>query len=234
MRVFADRTDAGRQLAQKLAAYQGRNDLVVLGLPRGGVVVAFEVAKALDGPLDVYMVRKLGVPGQEELAFGAIASGGVRVLNPEVVQAAGLDQAGIDAVAAREQAELERRERAYRGDSPPLDLQGKTVILVDDGLATGASMRTAIRSLEAYRPAWITMAVPTAPPSTCEDLEQEVDEAVCVMTPEPFFGVGQWYLDFSQTTDAEVIDLLHKAASWRQPAEDNDAATPDGEEVQQP
>ncbi len=214
MRVFADRTDAGRVLAKSLARYEGRNDLIVLGLPRGGVVVAFEVAKALDAPLDVYVVRKLGVPGQEELAFGAIASGGVRVLNPDVVQAAGLGQADIDAVAAREHVELERRERVYRGRSAPLDLIGKTVILVDDGLATGASMRTAIRSLEAHRPGWITMAVPTAPRSTCLDLEREVDEAVCVMTPEPFFGVGQWYVDFSQTSDDEVIELLRMAASF--------------------
>ena len=214
MRVFADRTDAGRVLAESLARYVGRNDLIVLGLPRGGVVVAFEIAQALDAPLDVYVVRKLGVPGQEELAFGAIASGGVRVLNPDVVQATGLDQADIDAVAAREHVELERRERAYRGRSAPLDLTGKTVILVDDGLATGASMRTAIRSLEAHRPGWITMAVPTAPRSTCLDLEREVDEAVCVMTPEPFFGVGQWYIDFSQTSDDEVIELLRMAASF--------------------
>jgi putative phosphoribosyl transferase len=169
---------------------------------------------ALDAPLDVYVVRKLGVPGQEELAFGAIATGGVRVLNPDVVRAAGLDQAQIDAVAAREQTEMERRERAYRGDSVPLELAGKTVILVDDGLATGASMRTAIRSLQAHHPAWIAMAVPTAPRSTCLDLEREVDEAVCVMTPEPFFGVGQWYTDFSQTSDAEVIDLLRAAAAF--------------------
>ena len=224
MRVFADRQDAGRVLAEKLAKYAGRNGIIVLGLPRGGVVVAFEVAKALRAPLDVYVVRKLGVPGQEELAFGAIASGGVRVLNPDVVQTTGLGQADIEAVAAREQAELERRERTYRRDLPPLDLSGKTVILVDDGLATGASMRTAIRSLEAHHPSWITMAVPTAPSSTCHDLEREVDEAVCVMTPEPFFGVGQWYADFSQTTDGEVIDLLRTAADFARPADG-----PDGE-----
>jgi putative phosphoribosyl transferase len=216
MRLFADRQDAGRLLAKELARYGGRNDVLVLGLPRGGVVVGFEVAKALDAPLDVYVVRKLGVPGQEELAFGAIASGGVRVLNPDVVQAARLDQVHIDAIAAGEQVELERRERAYRGDSAPLELAGKTVILVDDGLATGASMRTAIRSLEAHRPGWITMAVPTAPRSTCLDLEREVDEAVCLMTPEPFFGVGQWYVDFLQTTDDEVIGLLREAASFGQ------------------
>jgi putative phosphoribosyl transferase len=218
MRVFADRHDAGRVLAYKLAGYQDRSNVVVLGLPRGGVVVAFEVAKALRAPLEVYVVRKLGVPGQEELAFGAIASGGVRVLNPDVVRVAGLDQADIEAVTVREQAELERRERLYRGDRPPLDLRGKTAILVDDGLATGASMRTAIRSLEGHHPEWITMAVPTAPPSTCRDLESEVDEAVCVMTPEPFFGVGQWYIDFSQTSDAEVIELLRETRDFGQKA----------------
>ena len=185
------------------------------GFPRGGVVVAFEVAKALRAPLDVYVVRKLGVPGQEELAFGAIASGGVRVLNPDVVRAAGLGQADIEAVTAREQAELDRREAPYRRDLPPLELSGKTVILVDDGLATGASMRTAIRSLAAHHPARVTMAVPTAPRSTCDELGREVDEAVCVMTPEPFFGVGQWYVDFSQTTDGEVLDLLRRPASFR-------------------
>lgn len=212
MRAFADRSDAGRVLAQKLAAYEGRDDVIVLGLPRGGVVVAFEVAKALQAPLDVYVVRKLGVPGQEELAFGAMATGGARVLNPDVVAAAGLDRERIEAITMRERAELDRRERLYRGDRPPLDLRGKTAIIVDDGLATGASMRTAILSLEAHHPERIVMAVPTAPLSTCHDLEREVDEAVCVMTPEPFFGVGQWYIDFSQTTDAEVVDLLQAAA----------------------
>jgi putative phosphoribosyl transferase len=223
MRLFADRADAGRLLVEKLAGYAGRRDVIVLGLPRGGVVVAFEVAKALDAPLDVFVVRKLGVPGQEELAFGAIAGGGVRVLNLDVVQAIGLDQAKIEAITVREQAELERRERAYRGDSTPQELTGKTVILVDDGLATGASMRTAIRALRAHHPAWITMAVPTAPLSTCRDLEREVDEAVCVMTPEPFFGVGQWYIDFCQTSDEEVISLLHAAARRGGPA---NGATP--------
>ncbi len=217
MRVFSDRKDAGRQLAERLTGYSGRDDLVVLGLPRGGIVVAFEVAKALDAPLDVYMVRKLGVPGQEELAFGAIASGGVRVLNHDVVAAAGLGQADIEAITVRERAELERRERVYRGSSAPLELTGRTVILVDDGLATGASMRTAIRSLEDHHPAWVTMAVPTAPVSTCRDLEREVDEAVCVMTPEAFFGVGQWYADFSQTSDGEVVSLLNEAAKFGRP-----------------
>lgn len=229
MRTFADRHDAGRVLAERLAKYGGRDDVIVLGLPRGGVVVAFEVAKALRAPLDVYVVRKLGVPGQEELAFGAIASGGVRVLNPDVVRAAGLGQADIDAITAREQAELDRREGAYRRDLPPLELSGKTVILVDDGLATGASMRTAIRSLEAHHPAQVTMAVPAAPPSTCDQLGREVDEAVCVMTPEPFFGVGQWYVDFSQTTDGEVLDLLREAASFRRAGDTAGGSVKDGD-----
>lgn len=208
MRVFADRREAGRLLAEKLATYQGRDDVIVLGLPRGGVVVAFEVAEALRVPLDVYVVRKLGVPGQEELAFGAIATGGVRVLNPDVVHTARLTESEIEAVTRREKAELGRRERLYRGGRSLLLLSGKTVILVDDGLATGASMRTAIQSLEAHDPAWVVMAVPTAPASTFHELEDEVDEAITVMMPEPFFGVGQWYHDFSQTTDAEVLALL--------------------------
>jgi predicted phosphoribosyltransferase len=211
MRVFADRTEAGRLLAEKLAAYGRRSDVVVLGLPRGGVVVAYEVARALDAPLDVYVVRKLGVPGQEELAFGAIASGGVRVLNPDVVRAAMLDQARIDAVAGREQSELERREVAYRGDTPPLELAGKTVIVVDDGLATGASMRTAIRSLEAHHPARIVMAVPTAPRSTCRDLEREVDEAVCLGAPE--CPALPRYADFSQTTTMKFSSTARRPVS---------------------
>lgn len=212
MRVFADRRDAGRVLADKLASYRDRDDVIVLGLPRGGVVVAFEVAKALRAPLDVYVVRKLGVPWQAELAFGAIASGGVRVLNPDVVQAARLDESEIEEVTRREKLELDRRDHLYRGNRLPLHLTGKVVVLVDDGLATGASMRTAIISLEAHDPAWVVMAVPTAPPSTFRQLESEVDEAVAVMTPEPFYGVGQWYLDFSQTTDEEVIALLKEAS----------------------
>jgi putative phosphoribosyl transferase len=215
MLMFADRHDAGRVLACKLADYEDREKVVVLGLPRGGVVVAFEVARALRVPLDVFVVRKLGVPGQEELAFGAIAGGGVKVLNRDVLQASKLSEHEMDAIAAKETVELERRERLYRGGRPPLHLGGKTIILVDDGLATGASMRTAIRALRAQNPGWITMAVPTAPARTCKDLEREVDEAVCVMTPDPFLGVGQWYLDFSQTTDEEVITLLKIASGFR-------------------
>jgi len=201
MRLLSDRREAGRLLAEKLMEYAGRGGTIVLGLPRGGVVVAFEVAKALDVPLDIFLVRKLGAPGQEELAVGAIASGGVRVMNQDVVDALGLSQAQIEAIAAREQVELERRERAYRGELLPPDLAGKTLIVVDDGLATGASMRTALRSLRSHSPARIVLAVPTAPRSTYAALEREVDEAVCLMTPEPFYAIGQWYADFSQTSD---------------------------------
>ena len=214
MQLLRDRREAGRLLAEMLTSYSGRDDVVVLGLPRGGVVVAFEVAKALNVPLDVFLVRKLGAPGQEELAVGAIASGGVRVMNSDVVDALGLSDSQIEAVAAREQVELERRERAYRGGAKPLDLVGKTVILVDDGLATGASMRTAIRSLKSHRPGRIVVAVPTAPRSTCIALKREVDEAICLMTPEPFYAIGQWYLDFSQTSDEEVVALLQAAAGF--------------------
>jgi len=217
MRLLSDRREAGRLLAEKLMGYAGRGDTIVLGLPRGGVVVAFEVAKALDVPLDIFLVRKLGAPGQEELAVGAIASGGVRVMNQDVVDALGLSQAQIEAIAAREQVELERRERAYRGELLPPDLAGKTLIVVDDGLATGASMRTALRSLRSHSPARIVLAVPTAPRSTYAALEREVDEAVCLMTPEPFYAIGQWYADFSQTSDQEVVKLLSEAAAFGRP-----------------
>jgi putative phosphoribosyl transferase len=201
-------------LAARLSRFAHRKDTIVLGLPRGGVVVAFEVAKALDVPLDVFLVRKLGAPGQEELAAGAIASGGVRVLNEDVVRALRLSEEQIETIATRERGVLEQRERLYRGHSEQLELAGKVVILVDDGLATGASMRTAIRSLRRHAPAQIVVAVPTAPPETCADLRREVDEVVCVMTPEPFWSIGSWYLDFAQTSDEEVVDLLGKAASF--------------------
>lgn len=214
MRRLTDRRAAGRLLAEKLRAYADQEDIVVLGLPRGGVVVAFEVAKALNAPLDVLLVRKLGAPGQEELAFGAIASGGVRVMNEDVVRAFDLSQAQIEAVIAREQAELERRARAYRGESPPPELEGKTVIVVDDGLATGASMRTALRSLRAHGLKRLILAVPVAPASTCAAMANEADEAICLMTPEPFYAIGQWYEDFSQTSDQEVVELLHEASSF--------------------
>jgi putative phosphoribosyl transferase len=184
---------------------------VVFALPRGGVPVAFEVARVLDAPLDVFLVRKLGVPGHEELALGAIAQGGVRVLNAEVVRSLDIAPDTIEAVAAREGEELARRERAYRDDRPPLEVAGRTVILVDDGLATGASMRAAVAALRAAAAARIVVAVPVAAPETCDAVRAEVDEIVCAVTPEPFYAVGFWYADFAQTTDAKVHDLLARA-----------------------
>jgi putative phosphoribosyl transferase len=211
MPLFRDRVDAGRRLAQELSAYAGRADVLVLGLPRGGVPVAAEVARALGAPMDVFLVRKLGVPGHEELAMGAIASGDVRVLNREVIGMLNVPQQMIDKVAEKEQAELERRERAFRGDRPRPSLRGRTVILVDDGLATGASMRAAVEGLRAHEPGHIVVAVPTASPETCAAFEEAVDEVVCAITPQPFYGVGAWYLDFTQTTDEEVRSLLQEA-----------------------
>jgi putative phosphoribosyl transferase len=212
MALFKDRRDAGKQLAQELSDYAGRSDVIVLALPRGGVPVAYEVARALNAPLDIFIVRKLGLPGHEELAIGAIASGGIRVLNHDIVQGLKIPQTMIDTVTRQELQELERRERAYRGDRPPPDIRGRTVILIDDGLATGASMRAAIAALRAQNPARIVVAVPTAAPETCAAFESEVDEVICAMTPEPFYGVGRWYEDFSQTTDEEVRALLEQAA----------------------
>lgn len=211
MAVFRDRADAGRALAKKLMAYADRSDVQVLALPRGGVPVAFEVAKALHAPLDVFLVRKLGVPGNEELAMGAIAPGGVRVLNEEVVQGLRVPDSVIEAVTAREEEELRRRQQQYRDDLPPPNVRGRTVILVDDGLATGASMRAAVAALRQMQPAKIIVAVPTAAPSTCREFQSEVDELVCAITPEPFYGVGLWYDDFSQTSDQEVRNLLKRA-----------------------
>lgn len=208
MALFRDRKDAGRKLAEQLSQYAEDENVLVLGLPRGGVPVAHEVAKSLDSEMDIFLVRKLGVPGHEELAMGAIASGGVRVVNDTVVDALDIPQRVIDAVAAEEQEELERRERAYRGDRPAPRMAGRTVILVDDGLATGASMRAAVVGLRAQNPAKVVAAVPTAAPETCEMFEGEVDEMVCAATPQPFYGVGHWYRDFSQTTDDEVRALL--------------------------
>jgi predicted phosphoribosyltransferase len=209
--LFHDRIDAGRQLAAKLTAYADRPDVLVLGLPRGGVPVAFEVAQTLGAPLDLFLVRKLGLPGQEELAIGAIATGGVRVFNEEVVRALQIPDEVIDRVAHRERQELERRQRLYRGDRPAPDVQGRTVILVDDGLATGSTMRAAVAALRKQRPAWIVVAVPVGAPETCQQLQDEADEAVCARTPEPFRAVGLWYGDFSQTTDDEVRELLKRA-----------------------
>jgi putative phosphoribosyl transferase len=208
---FRDRTEAGRRLADELREYAGRPDVLVLALPRGGVPVAYEVARALDAPMDVFLVRKLGVPGHEELAMGAIASGGVRVLNQRVLAIAGVDERTVAAVAAEEQRELERREAAYRGDRPALDVRGRTVILVDDGLATGSTMRAAAMALKEQHPDWLVVAVPVAAGETCDEFRGEVDEIVCASTPEPFYGVGMWYEDFSQTTDEEVMRLLAEA-----------------------
>jgi predicted phosphoribosyltransferase len=205
---FRNRTDAGRQLAGKLAPYADRPDVVVLALPRGGVPVASEVARALGAPLDVFVVRKLGVPGHEELAMGAVATGGLRVLNDEIVHGLDIPEREIAAVADRELHELSRRERLYRGDHPPPDVGGRTVILVDDGLATGATMRAAVQALRQQQPARIVVAVPTASPDTCEALKPAADDVVCAMTPEPFFAVGHWYDDFTQTTDDEVARSL--------------------------
>jgi len=205
---FRNRTDAGRQLAEKLAAYANRPDVLVLALPRGGVPVAFELARAFGAPLDVFLVRKLGVPGYEELAMGAVATGGVRVLNDEIVRGLGISEHEIDAVVARELRELSRRDRLYRGDRPPSDVAGRTVILVDDGLATGATMRAAVQALRQQQPGRIVAAVPTASPDTCQVLKAEADDVICAITPEPFFAVGHWYDDFTQTTDDEVRELL--------------------------
>jgi putative phosphoribosyl transferase len=216
--LFKDRRAAGQQLAEKLAAYANRPDVLVLALPRGGVPVAFEVAQALHVPLDVFLVRKLGVPGQEELAMGALASGGVRVINDEVVRSLHLSEATIDQVATQEQQELERRERLYRDDQPAPALQGCTVIVIDDGLATGATMRAAVKAIGQQQPARIVVAVPISSPETCQELGAEVDEIICAMTPCPFHSVGHWYNNFSQTTDQEVRDLLQQATTRTQPS----------------
>jgi putative phosphoribosyl transferase len=210
LRPFRDRAEAGRRLAEKLVAYAGHPNVLVLALPRGGVPVAFEVAQALEAPLDVFLVRKLGVPGHEELAMGAIASGGVSVLNEDVIQALNPPLRVIQAVAARELQELARRERAYRGERPALEVRGRTVILVDDGLATGSTMRAAVTALRRLGPARLIVAVPIAAPSACAELGLEADECICCITPDPFYAVGVWYEDFSQTTDAEVRDLLER------------------------
>jgi predicted phosphoribosyltransferase len=210
---FRDRSDAGRVLAAQLTAHAGSPDVLVLALPRGGVPVAYEVARALHAPLDVFLVRKLGVPGSEELAMGAVATGGVRVLNEDIVRRLRIPDFVIDAVAAWEQQELVRREVLYRGDAPPPDVRDRTVILVDDGLATGATMLAAVKALRRQEPARIVVAVPVASRDTCEQLRTEVEEVICAVTPEPFDAVGWWYEDFSQTTDEEVRELLALGAA---------------------
>jgi putative phosphoribosyl transferase len=211
-RAFANRTEAGRLLAEKLVNYAGRADVIVLGLPRGGVPVAFEVAQRLGALLDVFIVRKLGVPGFEELAAGAIASGGVRVLNEDVMRAIPHADEVINAITARETAELERREQIYREGRPPPELRDRIVILVDDGLATGATMRAAVKALRERGAAKIVVAVPVGPPDTCHELEERADETICLSTPEFFQAVGQYYEDFSQTSDEDVRELLSRAA----------------------
>lgn len=211
MAIFKDRHDAGKQLANELVKFKGQDDVIVLGLPRGGVPVAFEVAKTLKLPLDVFIVRKLGVPGQPELAMGAIASGDIQVLNDSVVRRAGISDSQIEEVAKQEKEELMKREEAYRGARPDIELQDKIVLLVDDGLATGASMRAAISALREHNPEKIIVAVPTAPPDTCQEFEPKVDQIICLHTPTPFWGVGGSYQNFSQTTNEEVRDLLNRA-----------------------
>jgi putative phosphoribosyl transferase len=208
---FENRRAAGVELAEQLQRYRTRDDVIVLALPRGGVPVAYEIARTLEAPLDVFLVRKLGLPGRPELAMGAIASGGIRVLNDDVVQWYGVPQETIERVASAEQAELTRRERAYRDNHLPPDLQGRTVVLVDDGLATGSTMKAAVQAVRAERPVHIVVAVPVGAPDTCRELAAVADEVVCARTPQPFSAVGLWYRDFSQTTDEEVRDLLHRS-----------------------
>lgn len=212
MALFTDRYDAGKKLAGLLAKYADRADGYILALPRGGVPVGYEVAQALHIPLDLFIVRKLGVPGQEELAMGAIATGGVRVLNSDVIRAIGIPETVVDSVTRREEEELTRREEQYRGNRPYPDLDDRTVILVDDGLATGASMYAAVLALRHNEPAKIVVAVPVAAPEVCESFERVVDEIICAATPTPFYGVGAWYDDFSQTSDEEVRHLLELGA----------------------
>ena len=213
--LFRDRSEAGQKLAQKLKAYANRQDVLVLGLPRGGVPVAFEVAQALNAPLDVFLVRKLGVPGQNEFAMGAIASAGVRILNQKVITGLNISSEAIARTAAQAQRELERREYLYRGDRPPLDLRDRTIILVDDGMATGATMHAAAIAIRKKQPKQIIAAVPVSASEACDKLQVEVDEIICAETPRPFVAVGVWYRYFSQTTDAQVQNLLQMAAKGK-------------------
>jgi predicted phosphoribosyltransferase len=212
--LFEDRRDAGQRLAAKLGNFAGREDVTVLALPRGGIPVGFEVARALGVPLDVFVVRKLGVPGHEELAMGAIASGGAVSVNQEVVTALGISDEELDQLAEAEAAELAWREQLYREGRKPAELRGRTVLVVDDGLATGSTMFAAILALRELDPARIVVAVPVAPADTCREVREQADELICLDTPEPFFSVGQFYRDFSQTTDEEVRSLLRAAEQW--------------------
>ena len=217
-RRFQDRTDAGRLLAKKLSQYADRKDVIIMGMLRGGVPVAFEVAKSLRIPLDVFVVRKLGVPGHEELAMGAIASGGLRVLNREIIEAVGVSQAAVESVAVRELQELERQQRLYRGQTPLPELAGRTVIVVDDGLATGSTMRAAIVALRQGNPAGIIVAVPVAAADTARRLAEEADGVVCLGTPPDFHAVSMWYEDFLQTSDEEVRKLLEAGTTVSRPS----------------
>jgi predicted phosphoribosyltransferase len=212
-RIFADRREAGAALAQKLGRYGGRSDVLVMALPRGGVPVGYEVAQALGAPLDVLLVRKLGVPGHRELAMGAIASGGARVINDDLVSYLGIPASAIEDTAREEQVELDRRERTYREGRPAPRLEGRTVVLVDDGLATGSTMKAAAQAVRALRAARVVVAVPVGAPDTCSEMREVADEVVCARTPEPFRAVGEWYADFSQTEDGEVRELLGKEQS---------------------
>jgi predicted phosphoribosyltransferase len=209
---FRDRTEAGRFLARNLQEYADRSDVIVLALPRGGVPVGYEVARELNVPFDVFLVRKLGVPQHEELAMGAIATGGVRILNEDVIHELAIPEYIIDAVTAKEKNELERREDLYRGEKTPPAIENRVVIVVDDGLATGSSMKAAVAAIREQRPARVIVAVPTAPVHTCDELKTLADEVVCPLTPQPFYAVGGSYVDFRQTTDDEVRELIRRAA----------------------
>lgn len=215
--ILRNRREAGRQLAEKLSSYANREDVLVLALPRGGVPVGFELARELNVPMDVFLVRKLGVPSQPELAMGAVASGGIRILNQDVLSSLPIPPTAIEQVARREEEILEERERLFRGDRPGPVIKDKTILLVDDGLATGSSMRAAIAALRRQEPAQIVVAVPVSSSATCEELGKEVEEIVCLATPEPFWAVGQWYVDFAPTTDEEVHDLLSQARHQQAP-----------------
>ena len=210
---FRNRTEAGHLLARLLETYKNRSDVLVLALPRGGVPVGYEVATELNAPLDVFIVRKLGVPGHEELAMGAIASSGIRILNEDIVRQLGISNAAIEAATEREQQELERREHLYRGDRAPVSIRDRVVIVVDDGLATGSTMKAALEAIRRQEPSRLIVAVPTAPSETCEDLRRFADEVVCALTPEPFYAVGGSYGNFEQTTDEEVRDLINRRAA---------------------